>query len=41
VSEPIPSYHERLEEVGAQLTDPGPGGVLVVDASALAPHEYQ
>jgi EAL domain-containing protein (putative c-di-GMP-specific phosphodiesterase class I) len=41
VTEPFAPYHERLEEIGAQLVDRGSLGVLVVDASPLAAIEYE
>jgi EAL domain-containing protein (putative c-di-GMP-specific phosphodiesterase class I) len=41
VIEPFAPYHERIEEISAQLVDRGSLGVLVVDASPLAAVEYE
>jgi EAL domain-containing protein (putative c-di-GMP-specific phosphodiesterase class I) len=39
--EPPPTYHERVEELAAQLAERGSLGVVVIDASAFAGIEYE
>jgi EAL domain-containing protein (putative c-di-GMP-specific phosphodiesterase class I) len=41
VIEPFPTYYDRLDELKAQLADPGSLGVVVFDASPLATLEYE
>jgi EAL domain-containing protein (putative c-di-GMP-specific phosphodiesterase class I) len=41
VNEPFAAYHERLDEISAQLVDRGSLGLLVVDATPLAAVEYE
>ena len=35
MNEPIPPYHERIPELGAELAERGCLGVIVLDTSAL------
>jgi len=41
MSEPIPTYHERLSELELELTERGALGLLVLDASSLGAIEDQ
>jgi EAL domain-containing protein (putative c-di-GMP-specific phosphodiesterase class I) len=41
VSEPIPTYHERVVELAKDLADRGSLGLLVIDAQPLAEIEYE
>ncbi len=41
MSQPPPTYHERIAELAAQLAERGSLGLLVIDATSLARIEYE
>jgi EAL domain-containing protein (putative c-di-GMP-specific phosphodiesterase class I) len=41
LTEPPPTYHERIAELASQLAERGSLGIVVVDASSLAKIEYE
>lgn len=41
MSEPPPTYHERIAELSSELAERGSLGIVVIDASSLAKIEYE